>query len=180
MRACVRACVCACVCVFVHKPFFRQYFTFISSHLSLNCEVCWGTTDDLANSFLHFHCSPLAPWDLATSRPVHFLMLSSQLFLCLPCLVYPSTVPCKMVLARPDERGIFHLRLSLNPESTTDIFTTSFLHFSLFSTALWDLAISRPVHFPMLSSHLFFCLPGISSPPPPTPHCALQDGFGQT
>ena len=97
VRACVRACVCACVCVFVHKPFFRQYFTFISSHLSLNCEVCWGTTDDLANSFLHFHCSPLAPWDLATSRPVHFLMLSSQLFLCLPCLFPSFSVPCKMV-----------------------------------------------------------------------------------
>ena len=35
---------------------------------------------------------------------------------------------------------------------TTDDFTTSFLHFSLFSTALWDLANSRPVHSLMLSS----------------------------
>ena len=51
--------------------------------------------------------------------------------------------------------------LSLNREDRlgdTDDFTTSFLHFSLFSTALWDLANSRAVHFPMLSSH-FFCLP---------------------
>ena len=31
--------------------------------------------------------------------------------------------------------------------------------FSLFSTALWDLANSRPVHSLMLSSHLFLCLP---------------------
>ena len=44
-----------------------------------------------------------ALWDLANSRPVHYLMLSSHLFLCLPCLFPPSTVPCKMVLARPDE-----------------------------------------------------------------------------
>ena len=29
----------------------------------------------------------------------------------------------------------------------------------LFSTALWDMENSRPVHFLMLSSHLFFCLP---------------------
>ena len=38
----------------------------------------------------------------------------------------------------------------------TDNFTTSFLHSSLFSTALWDLANSRPVHSLMLSSNLFF------------------------
>ena len=41
---------------------------------------------------------------------------------------------------------------------TTDDFTTSFLHFSLFSTALWDLAKSRPVHSLMLSSHFFLCV----------------------
>ena len=39
---------------------------------------------------------------------------------------------------------------------TTDDFTTGFLHFSLFPTALWDLANSRPVHSLMLSFHLFF------------------------
>ena len=42
---------------------------------------------------------------------------------------------------------------------TTDDFTTSFLHLSLFSIALWDLANSRPVHSLMLPSHLFLCLP---------------------
>ena len=35
---------------------------------------------------------------------------------------------------------------------TTDDFTTSFLHSSLFSTALWDVANSRPIHSLMLSS----------------------------
>ena len=42
---------------------------------------------------------------------------------------------------------------------TTDDFATSFLHFSLFSTALLDLPNSRPVHSLMLSSHLFLCPP---------------------
>ena len=42
---------------------------------------------------------------------------------------------------------------------TTDDFATSFLHFSLFSAALWDLPNSRPVHSLMLSSHLFLCPP---------------------
>ena len=32
-----------------------------------------------------------------------------------------------------------------------------FLHFSMFSTALWDLPNTRPVHFLMLSSHLLLC-----------------------
>ena len=33
-----------------------------------------------------------ALWDFASSRPVHSLMLSSHLFLCLPCLLPPFTV----------------------------------------------------------------------------------------
>ena len=55
-----------------------------------------------------------------------------------------------------------HHHQSLNREGhwcTTDDFTTSFLHFSLFSTALWDLANSRPVHSPFVFPSLFlFCL----------------------
>ena len=69
-----------------------------------NREGRWGTTDDLANSFLHFSLFSTALWDLPNSRPVYSLMLSSHLFLCPPCLLPPFTVPCKMVLARPDER----------------------------------------------------------------------------
>ena len=38
-------------------------------------------------------------------------------------------------------------------------FPNLFLHFPLFSIALWDMANSRPVHSLMLSSHLFLCLP---------------------
>ena len=71
------------------------------------------------------------------------------------------------------------LHLSLNRWGrwgTTDNFTTSFLHFSPFSTALWDLANSRPVYILMLSSTLFFRLPWLLTPF----HCALQNDFGQT
>ena len=60
-----------------------------------------------------------------------------------------------------------HLHRSLDDGGrwgTTDDFTTSFLHFSLFSTALWDLANSRPVHSLMLPSHLLFCLPRLLPP----------------
>ena len=54
-----------------------------------------------------------ALWDLTNSRPVHFLMLSSHLFLCLPCLLPDFTVPCKMVLARPDGRETWPYHCSL-------------------------------------------------------------------
>ena len=73
-------------------------------HQSLNREGRWGTTDVFATSFLHFSLFSTALWNLPNSRPVHSLMLSSHLFLCPPCLLPPFTVPCKMVLARPDER----------------------------------------------------------------------------
>ena len=70
---------------------------------------------------------------------------------------------------------------SLNREGrwgTTDDFATSFLHFfPLFSTVLWDLANSRPVHSLTLSFHLFLCLPCLL---PPLKKMILQDGFGQT
>ena len=72
-------------------------------HQSLNREGLWGTTDDFATSLLYFSLFSTALWDLPNSRPVHSLMLSSRLFLCLPCLLPPFTVPCKMVLTRPDE-----------------------------------------------------------------------------
>ena len=73
-------------------------------HLSLNHDGRWDTTDDFTASFLRFSLFSPALWDLANSRPVHSLMLSSHLFFCLPCRLPPFNVPCKMVLARPDER----------------------------------------------------------------------------
>ena len=76
----------------------------IHHHQSLNHEGRWGTRDDFAISFIHFPLFSTALWDLPNSRPVHSLMLSSHLFLCLPCLLPPFTVPCTIVLARPDER----------------------------------------------------------------------------
>ena len=82
----------------------RRNIVHLSHHqLSLNREGCWGTTNDFETNFLHFFLFYTALWDLANSRPVHSLMLSSHLFLCLPSLILPFTVPCKMVLTRPDE-----------------------------------------------------------------------------
>ena len=92
-------------------------------HQSLNLEGRWGTTDDFATSFLHFSLFSTALWDLPNSRPVHSLMLSSHLFVCLPGLLPPFTVPCKMVLARPDERETwpYHCSLRLRRSSCVPV-----------------------------------------------------------
>ena len=58
-------------------------------YLFLNCEDRWGTKDDFATNFLHLFLFSTALWDLPNSRPVHSLMLSSHLFLCLPRLLPP-------------------------------------------------------------------------------------------
>ena len=85
-------------------------------HLKKICLLClkfhhhhcpWGSLGHYGwfyNQFPPFFMFSTALWDLANSRPVHSLMLSSHLFLYLPCLLPPFTVPCKMVLAIPDER----------------------------------------------------------------------------
>ena len=68
--------------------------------LSLNREGRWGTIDDFTTSFLHFTLFSTPLWDLANSRPVHSLMLSSYLFFYLPCLLPPFAVPCVFELWR--------------------------------------------------------------------------------
>ena len=48
-------------------------------------------------------------------RPVHSLMLSSHRFRCLPLRLPPWTVPCRIVLASPDDRVMcpYHFSLRL-------------------------------------------------------------------
>ena len=55
---------------------------------------------------------------------------------------------------------LHHHHLSLNHEGRwlPQMISQPVSSFSLFSSALWDLANSRPVHFPMMSFHLFFPL----------------------
>ena len=97
----------------VHTKCASRHHHHHHHHQSLNREGRWGTTDDFATSFLHFSLFSTALWDLPISRLVHSLMLSSHLFLCLPCLLPPFTVPCKTVLARHDERETWPYHCSL-------------------------------------------------------------------
>ena len=39
-------------------------------YLSLNCEGCWGSTDDFTTSFLHFYLSSFAQWEGVKGLPI--------------------------------------------------------------------------------------------------------------
>ena len=82
---------------------------------SLTVRVVGAPQMIFTTSFLSFSLFSTALWDLPNSRPVHSLMLSSHLVLCLPCFLPPFTVPCKMVLARPDKWETWPYHSCLGP-----------------------------------------------------------------
>ena len=91
-----------------------------------------------------------------------YLVHTGPLFL-MSLSVAPRTSPFQRLDTGPIA---LHHHLSLNHEGhwgTKDDFITSFLHFSLFSTALWDLVNSEPVHSLTLFAH-FFGLPCLLPP----------------
>ena len=61
-----------------------------------------GTTDEFATIPFHLVLFSAALVELAKSIPVHSLILSSHLFFCLPLFLFPSTVPCRIVFAKPE------------------------------------------------------------------------------
>ena len=87
----------------------------ILSYLSRSLADRWGTTVDFTTSFLHSSRFSAFRSMMFHSRPVHSLMLSSHRFLCLPLRLPPWTVPCRIVLASPDDRVTcpYHFSLRL-------------------------------------------------------------------
>ena len=62
-----------------------------------------GTTDKFATIPFHSDLFSAALVELAKSIPVHSLILSSHLFFCLPLFLFPFTVPCTIVFAKPED-----------------------------------------------------------------------------
>ena len=92
---------------------FQRYF--LSSYLSRSLADRWGTIVDFTTSFLHSSRFSAVRSMIFHLRPVHSLMLSSHHFLCLPLRLPPWTVPCRIVLASPDDRVTcpYHFSLRL-------------------------------------------------------------------
>ena len=62
-----------------------------------------GNTDEFATIPFHLDLFSAALVELAKSIPVHSLILSSHLFFCLPLFLFPFTVPCRIVFAKPED-----------------------------------------------------------------------------
>ena len=61
------------------------------------------TTGDFAKISIHLVLNSAALVELAKSIPVHFLILSCNLFFCLSFLLFPFTVPYSFVFAKPED-----------------------------------------------------------------------------
>ena len=70
------------------------------------------TTDEFATFPFHLVRFSAALVELAKSIPVHSLILSSHLFFCLPLLLIPFTVPCRIVFTKPEVLGTWPNHLS--------------------------------------------------------------------
>ena len=96
----VFASLCPAICVYL---LHGSQWTFFLSYLSRSLADRWGTTVDFTTSFLHSSRFSAFRSVMFHGRPVHSLMLSSHRFLCLPLRLPPWTVPCRIVLASPDD-----------------------------------------------------------------------------
>ena len=72
-----------------------------SLHLSHSLFDRWGTKDDRATTVLHSSLFSAFRRASPNFNLVHSVMLSSHLFFCLPLLLPPCTVPCRIIFASP-------------------------------------------------------------------------------
>ena len=91
-------------------------------------EGCRGTTDEFATIPFHFVVFSAALVELAKSIHVHSLILSSHLFFCLPLFLFPFTMPCRIVFAKPEDfETRERIRFTFNPR---DMFLSLQMGFS--------------------------------------------------
>ena len=82
-------------------PSRRRFYSILFYPITL--EGRRGTTDEFATIPFHLVLFSAALVELAKSIPVHSLILSSHLFFCLPIFLFPFTVPCRIVFAKPED-----------------------------------------------------------------------------
>ena len=87
--------------MYVHIRYMYEHTFYLSYSIIL--EGRRGTTDEFATIPFHLDLFSAALVELAKSIPVHSLILSSHLFFCLPLFLFPFTVPCSIVFAKPED-----------------------------------------------------------------------------
>ena len=92
--------------IYVHLIFYSILF------YPITLEGRRGTTDEIVTIPFHLVLFSAALVELAKSIPVHSLILSSHLFVCLPLYLFPFNVPCRIVFAKPEDLEIWLNHLS--------------------------------------------------------------------
>ena len=90
--------ICCCTSTFDDGSYLRLFLFY-----PITLEGRRGTTDEFATIPFHLVLFSAVLVELAKSIPVHFLILSSHRFFCLPLFRFPFTVPCRIVFARPED-----------------------------------------------------------------------------
>ena len=103
-----------------------HFFSILSHHLGGR----WGTADEFATNLFYLVLFSAALVELAKFIPVHALILSSYLFFCLPLFLFPFTVPCRIVFAKPEDLGTW-------PNHRSFRFLTRVRNSSYSSMAVW-------------------------------------------
>ena len=73
-----------------------------------------GTIGEYATIPFHLVLFSAALVELAKSIPVHSLISSSHLFFCLPLFLFPFTVSCRIVFAKPEDLETWPSHLSFH------------------------------------------------------------------
>ena len=98
----------------LHNSYGPKYVTELTSlHLTLSLVDRWGTKDDWATTFLRSSLFSAFRRASPNFKPVHSVTLSSLLFFCLPILLPPCTVPCRIMFASPVDLVMCPFHLSL-------------------------------------------------------------------
>ena len=90
------------------------FIHFTSLHLSHSLFDRWGTKDDRATTVLHSSLFSAFRRASPNFNPVDSVMLSSHLFFCLPLLLPPCTVPCRIIFASPVDLVLCPYHLSFH------------------------------------------------------------------
>ena len=77
----------------------RGLLHYLLTYLFLSLVDRWGTKDDQATTVFHSSLFSAFRRTSPNFNPVHSVTLSSHLFFCLPLLLPPCTVPCRIIFA---------------------------------------------------------------------------------
>ena len=89
--------------LFTNSIHYIHYNSYSILFYPIILESHWGTADEFATIPFHLVLFSAALVELAKSSPVHSLILSSHLFFNLPFLLFPFTMPCRIVFVKPED-----------------------------------------------------------------------------